>query len=130
YLLDTNIVSYIVKNQNYKLIDKLEEESKSHTLGVSTITVAELYHGIIKKGSEKLAYKVTNVLLPLTKYDFDESAAFEYGKIKSDIEKSGKIIGSNDMLIASHAKALKATLVTNNIKEFERIPELQVENWI
>jgi tRNA(fMet)-specific endonuclease VapC len=67
--------------------------------------------------------------IPLEILDFEYAATIEYGKIRADLEKKGTPIGSLDMLIASHAKSLNLTLVTNNEKEFERIPDLKIENW-
>lgn len=129
YILDTNIISYIIKNQDYSLIDKFEKISKNHTIGVSSITIAELYYGVKKKGSQKLEVLVNEFLLPLQRYSFDENAAFEYGDIRTNLESQGNIIGPNDLLIAAHAKSLDAILITNNIKEFERVENLVLENW-
>lgn len=129
YILDTNIISYIIKNQDYSLIDKFEKISKNHTIGVSSITIAELYYGVKKKGSQKLEVLVNEFLLPLQRYSFDENAAFEYGNIRANLESQGNIIGPNDLLIAAHAKSLDAILITNNIKEFERVENLVLENW-
>lgn len=130
YILDTNIISYIIKNKDYSLVDKFEEVSKHHTIGVSSITIAELYYGVRKKGSEKLEALVNQFLSPLEKYSFDEHAAFEYGIIRTQLESKGEIIGSNDLFIAAHAKSLDAVLITNNTREFERVENLVVENWI
>ena len=130
YILDTNIISYIIKNRDFSLIDKFETISKEHRIGVSSITVAELYYGVRKKDSQKLEALVSEFLLPLERYSFDENAAFEYGKIRVNLESKGNIIGSNDLLIAAHTKSLDAVLVTNNIKEFNKVENLVVENWI
>ncbi|MFP4485886.1 MAG: type II toxin-antitoxin system VapC family toxin [Campylobacterales bacterium] len=72
---------------------------------------------------------VNEFLLPLERYAFDESAAFEYANIRRDLELKGNTIGANDLLIASHAKSIDAVLVTNNSKEFERVENLVIENW-
>ncbi len=69
-------------------------------------------------------------MIPLEVVGFDSSAAIDYGKIRADLEHTGRIIGPLDMLIAAHAKSLNAILVTNNEKEFIRIPELRIENWV
>lgn len=130
YILDTNIISYIIKNKEFSLIDKFETISKEHRIGVSSITVAELYYGVRKKDSQKLEALVSEFLLPLERYSFDENAAFEYGKIRVNLESKGNIIGPNDLLIAAHTKSLDAVLVTNNVKEFNRVENLVVENWI
>jgi tRNA(fMet)-specific endonuclease VapC len=104
--------------------------SKEHTIGVSSITVAELYHGVKKKKSMKLEVSVREFLSPLTKFSFDENAAYFYGEVKTQLESTGNIIGSNDMFIAAHAKSLDAVLVTNNTREFLRVDGLKVEDWV
>ena len=73
---------------------------------------------------------VSEFLLALERYSFDENAAFEYGKIRVNLESKGNTIGPNDLLIAAHTKSLDAVLVTNNVKEFNRIENLVIENWI
>lgn len=130
YILDTNIISYIIKNRDFSLIDKFETIAKEHTIGVSSITVAELYYGVRKRGSQKLEVLVNEFLLPLERYSFDEKAAFEYGNIRANLESKGNTIGSNDLLIAAHTKSLNAVLITNNIKEFHRVENLSLENWV
>ena len=128
-MLDTNIISYIIKNRNYSLIDKFEEISKEHTIGVSSITVAELFYGEKKKGSKKLEVAVSEFLSPLEKLSFDANAAFTYGEIRVALESKGTIIGSHDMFIAAHAKSIEAVLVTNNTREFQRVDNLKLEDW-
>jgi len=128
-MLDTNIILYIIKNRNYSLIDKFEEISKNHTLCVSSITVAELFYGVKKKGSKKLEVAVNEFLSPLEKLSFDANAAFAYGEIRVALELKGNIIGAHDMFIAAHAKSIEAVLVTNNTREFERVDGLKVEDW-
>ncbi|SFR52105.1 type II toxin-antitoxin system VapC family toxin [Thiomicrospira sp. ALE5] len=130
YLLDTNIVSYIIKAQDVKLVDKFELAAKTATLGVSSITTAELYYGVKKKNSQKLKQAVDTFLSPLQVFEFDQSASAIYGDIRSDLESRGLVIGGYDLLIAAHAINLQATLITNNAKEFERVVGLPVENWV
>ena len=89
YILDTNIISYVIKNRDFSLIDKFETISKEHRIGVSSITVAELYYGVRKKDNQKLEALVSEFLLPLERYSFDENAAFEYGKIRVNLESKG-----------------------------------------
>jgi tRNA(fMet)-specific endonuclease VapC len=97
---------------------------------ISSITLAELYYGIMKSSDpRKNQEALDKFLIPLEILDFEYAATIEYGKIRADLEKKGTPIGSLDMLIASHAKSLNLTLVTNNEKEFERIPDLKIENW-
>ena len=111
------------------MIDKFEEISKNHTLSVSSITVAELFYGVKKKGSKKLEVAVNEFLSPLEKLSFDANAAFTYGEIRVALEAKGNIIGAHDMFIAAHAKSIEAVLVTNNTREFERVDNLKLEDW-
>lgn len=129
YILDTNIISYLIKNRDFKLIDKFEKVSEEHTIAVSSITVAELFYGLKKKNSTKLEVAVREFLYPLEKLAFDENAAYTYGDIRTQLETSGTVIGAHDMFIAAHAKSLNAVLVTNNTREFERVLCLKVEDW-
>jgi tRNA(fMet)-specific endonuclease VapC len=130
YLLDTNIVSYIIKAQDVRLVDRFELAAKTATLGVSSITTAELYYGVKKKNSQKLKHAVDTFLSPLQVFEFDQSASAIYGDIRSDLESRGLVIGGYDLLIAAHAINLQATLITNNTREFERVVGLPVENWV
>jgi tRNA(fMet)-specific endonuclease VapC len=129
YVLDTNIISYIIKNRDFSLIDKFEEMSKEHVIAVSSITVSELFYGVMKKNSKKLEVAVNEFLLPLQRLSFDENAAYQYAIIRTQLESQGNIIGSNDLFIAAHAKSLGAVLVTNNTREFQRIADLKIEDW-
>ncbi|WP_245960345.1 type II toxin-antitoxin system tRNA(fMet)-specific endonuclease VapC [Hydrogenothermus marinus] len=130
-MLDTNIISYIIREQNLTLIDKFKQISeKDNSIAVSSITVAELFYGVKKKNSKKLEIAITKFLFPLKKFPFDEKAALTYGDIRAKLEAKGKIIGAYDMLIAAHAKSIGAILVTNNEKEFKRVEGLKIENWI
>ncbi len=128
-MLDTNIISYIIKNRDFALVDKFENLSGEHTLAVSSITVAELYYGVKKRGSRRLEVGVNEFLLPLERVSFDENAALHYGEIRTILEAKGTIIGAHDLFIAAHAKSINATLVTNNTREFQRVSDLRVEDW-
>ena len=128
-MLDTNIISYIIKNRDFALIDKFEEMSKEHIIAVSSITVAELLYGVMKKNSKKLEVAVNEFLLPLQRLAFDENTSYSYALIRTTLESKGLIIGSNDLFIAAHAKSLDAILVTNNTIEFKRIEDLKIEDW-
>ena len=130
YIVDTNIISYLLKNRDTKLVDKFENISKEHTVGVSSITIAELYYGVKKKKSQKLEVRVREFLSPLARFSFDENASFVYGEIRTRLESNGNTIGAHDMLIAAHAKSLAAVLVTNNTREFLRVDGLKIEDWV
>ncbi len=129
YLLDTNICIYIIKRRPDKVLQKFEVLSLG-SVAVSSITLAELHYGIMKSSDpEKNQGALDKFLTPLEIIDFDYFATLEYGKIRAELEKNGTPIGPLDTLIAAHAKSLNLTLVTNNEKEFQRIPELKIENW-
>ncbi len=128
-MLDTNIISYIIKNRDFKLIDKFESVSMNDTIAVSSITVAELFYGVKKKQSQKLEIAVREFLFPLEKLAFDENAALSYGEIRAVLESRGEVIGANDMFIAAHAASIGAILITNNMREFKRVKNLKLENW-
>ena len=129
YMLDTNICSYIIRNRPLSIKEKLQEVEKHHTVALSSIVVSELFYGARKKGSQKLIKTVSSFVNNFIIYDYSKVSAKSYASIRTDLEKKGKIIGANDLLIASHALGLEAILVTNNTKEFERIEELNLENW-
>lgn len=130
YMLDTNIISYLIKNRDFALIETFEKVSARHTVSVSSITIAELFYGVKKKDSKKLEVAIEELLHPLETYDFDTNAAFHYGTLRVQLESAGDVIGSHDMLIAAHAQSLDATLVTNNLSEFEKVNNLKLENWV
>jgi tRNA(fMet)-specific endonuclease VapC len=130
YLLDTNIVSYLVKAQDFRLIDKFEQAAKTASIGISSITSAEIYYGVKKKNSPKLSSAVEAFLSPLRIFEFDQLASANYGDVRTALENKGTLIGSYDMLIAAHALSLNATLITNNVREFARVSGLNVENWV
>lgn len=129
FLLDTNICIYIIKQ---KPIDVLQRFNiyQVGDIGISSITVAELQFAIQKSQfPTKNQQALRKFLLPLTIVDFDRAAAIVYGDIRASLEKQGKSIGSLDTLIAAHAVSLKVALVTNNVKEFSCVENLQIDNW-
>ena len=100
------------------------------TIGISSITLAELQYGVMKSSnSKKNQDALEKFLTPLQIFDFGHEQAIIYGKVRADLEKKGIPIGPLDTLIASHAISLKMILATNNEREFRRIPELLIENW-
>ena len=129
YLLDTNICIYIIKKKP-SIVLKRFKEFPLGSIGISTITVAELQFGIRKSSSPERNLEALNqFIIPLEIIDFDFSATIEYGLIRAKLEKQGTPIGPLDTLIGAHAKSLNLTLVTNNEREFNRIPDLKIENW-
>ena len=132
YMLDTNICIYIIKKKADSVLKQLKKNRKKG-LYISSITLAELEFGnananILYKERNKIALMEFLTIIGI-KY-FDENAAREYGIIKKDLKDRNCLIGSFDMLIGAHAKSLNMTLVTNNIKEFERINGLKIEDWV
>ena len=130
YMLDTNICSYIIRNSPPHIKEKLKEVEREHIVALSTIVVSELLYGAYKSGNKRLVEVVKNFVECFEIYKFDLKAAEEYGKLRSDLEKKGKIIGAYDLQIAAHAITLGAILVTNNEREFKRVRNLQIENWL
>ena len=130
YMLDTNICGYIIRNKPETIKEKLKDMEKKNEIALSSIVVSELLYGVKKKGSMKLSKIVNRFIDNFTIYDFDKSAATEYADIRDFLQKQGKVIGSNDLFIAAHAKSLDAVLVTNNVGEFQRISGLAIENWV
>ena len=129
YLLDTNICIYIIKRKPVQVFEKFKSLSFG-SIGISSITLAELQYGIMKSSIPERNQEALEIFLtPLEIIDFDFNATVEYGKIRADLERNGTPIGPLDTLIASHAKSLNLTLVTNNEKEFERVAGLKIENW-
>lgn len=129
YLLDTNIISELIRNPQgavAKRISKLGDRN----ICTSIIVAAELRYGCAKNGSERRLKAVTDVLDEIDILPFDVPADREYGRIRADLEATGKPIGGNYLLIAAHALAAEATLVTANTNEFDRIRGLAVENWL
>lgn len=129
YLLDTNICIYIIKKKPAEVFEKFKNLELGD-VGISSITLAELQYGIAKSSSpEKNRDALEKFLTPIEILDFGYEATVEYGKIRAELEQKGIPIGPLDMLIASHAKSLDVVLVTNNVREFERVADLKIENW-
>ena len=129
YMLDTNICIYTIKKKPVEVLERLKKNLEKG-LCISAITLAELEHGVKKSAyPEKNELALMQFLSVLTVLPFDDMASVEYGKICAYLQKQGMPIGVMDMLIAAHARAENMTLVTNNVREFERVPELKLENW-
>ena len=130
YMLDTNICIYIIKQKPKEVIDKFKK-MKENDICISSITYSELLYGAEKSSNvKKNLLALTMFLSNIEILPYDENASSEYGLIRAELEKNGKPIGPLDMLIAAHAKSLNIKLVTNNVKEFERVKGLKIENWI
>lgn len=130
YLLDTNICIYVINHKPQQVFERFKQYQLGQ-LAISSITASELAFGIEKSGSERNKQALNKFLSPLDILPYDEQAIWHYAKLlRQDLQSTGKTIGSLDMLIAAHALALDVVLVTNNIKEFERIDRLKLENWV
>jgi tRNA(fMet)-specific endonuclease VapC len=129
YLLDTNICIYIIKKSPSRVLEKLTSMQVGDA-GISTITLSELEYGVAKSSKpQQNRDALIAFLTPFEILSYDQSAATHYGAIRSYLEKKGILIGSMDLLIAAHALSLSLTMVTNNVREFKRVPDLRLENW-
>ena len=128
YMLDTNIVSDAIRNPSGLAAQRIRAASRD--ICVSIIVAAELRYGCAKKGSAQLRRRVEEFLAVIAVLPFDVPADGRYGDIRAELEKAGRPIGSNDLLIAAHALSLGAAVVTANNAEFERVSGLTVENWL
>ena len=130
YMLDTNICIYAIKKDPSKVIANLNKHNPED-ICISSITYAELMHGVEKsKANVRNLLALTTFLTNIEILDFNADASQCYGEFRSQLESEGTPIGPLDTLIAGHAKSLGYTLVTNNLKEFNRIKDLKTVNWI
>ena len=130
YLLDTNICIQIIRRKPSELLSRLTALPVGD-VGLSAITAAELHVGVQKsRDPARNAEALTMFLLPLEIAHFDYAAAEAYGRIRVMLEAIGTPIGPLDTLIAGHAVSLNTTLVTDNVAEFSRVPDLRIENWL
>jgi len=130
YLLDTNICIYIAKQKPVAVMKKFEELEVGE-IAMSVITYGELLYGAGKSHSPVRAQsKLIELVTLVPALGLNEDVAKHYGDIRVSLEKIGKPIGNNDLWIASHARAMKLVLVTNNTREFNRVPDLEIENWV
>ena len=128
-MLDTNIISDLARNPSGPVAKHIAEVGPE-TISVSIITAAELRYGCAKKGSPRLLAQIEAILDGVQILALDVPVDAEYGGIRAELEAAGQPIGPNDLLIAAHAYALDAILVTANVREFTRIRALKVENWL
>lgn len=128
-LLDTNVCIHVVRGRPREVLRRFERYEVGE-IGVSSVTVAELSYGARKSlRPEQNLEALGRFLLPLEIVAFGPEAAAAYGRVRAALEKEGKPIGPLDTLIAAHAVSLGVTLVTNNVREFERVPDLELEDW-
>lgn len=129
YLLDTNIVIYVMKRRPLEVLNIFNQNASR--MAISAITLAELFHGAEKstRVSDNL-FAIEDFCSRLEVLPYGTKAAQHYGAIRSALEKAGQTIGVNDLHIAAHARSEGLIVVTNNTGEFARVPALQLENWI
>jgi tRNA(fMet)-specific endonuclease VapC len=129
YLLDTNICIYLIRKQPPKVLERLMACSPDE-VALSVVTLSELAYGVSKSQAQaKNRASLELFLTPFRVLDYTVEVAFAYGEIRAELEQKGTPIGAMDLMIAAHAKATGATLVSNNLREFRRVAGLQTENW-
>ena len=129
YMLDTNIAIYVIKRRPVQAMEAFNQHAEQ--LCVSSITLAELIHGVEKsRAPANNRRQVEDFVSRLIVLEYGPKAANHYGNIRANLELRGKPIGVNDFHIAGHARSEGLSLVTNNLKEFERVEGLRVENWV
>lgn len=128
-MLDTDICIYIIKKKPINVLARFKKLQPTN-LSMSAITFAELMNGAKKSQQVEANIARLNKLSEMLEIrSFDQQAAIIYGEVRSSLEKQGEVIGAYDLLIAAHALSLERTLVTNNVREFERVRALKIENW-
>ena len=128
-LLDTNTCIYIINNRPPEVLEYFRSY-KAGEVGISSIAASELAYGVAKSGSMKNRKALDMFLAPLQILPFDSECLWFYAEIRASLEKNGLSIGPMDTLIAAQALSIDGTLVTNNLKEFSRVPKLKLENWL
>lgn len=131
YMLDTNICIFLLGKKQKLYFDKLDNiQAKKQKIAISTIVLAELQFGVANSHKVDQNQKDLNILLgKLDILSYDDKCAKYYGELRTTLKKLGRIIGGNDLLIASHAMAENAILITNNYKEFQQVTGLKTEYW-
>jgi tRNA(fMet)-specific endonuclease VapC len=129
YLLDTNIIFDLVRNPDGRVKGEIAGRRR-HSICTSIIVAAGLKYGLARMPSPKLARQLAVILGTIEILPFESPADSIYAGLRAGLERNGAPIGANDLLIAAHALAVRATLVTANVREFARVPRLSVENWL
>jgi tRNA(fMet)-specific endonuclease VapC len=130
YMLDTDTCAFILRRSSQQLLERIQAVPLQQQ-AASVITLAELLYGV-QVSSKKKANRaaVDELMRHLTVVEWSRDAAEHYAEIRADLKKKGQLIGSNDLLIAAHARSAGAVVVTNNVKDFGRVKGLEVENWM
>jgi tRNA(fMet)-specific endonuclease VapC len=129
YLLDTNILSDLLRNPGGPVAQRVALVGEA-TICTSIVVACELRYGVAKRGSSQLSERVESLLDSVEVLPLDKESDRRYAEIRSHLDRRGRPIGPNDLLIAAHALALDLTLVTHNVEEFARVPDLLLENWL
>jgi tRNA(fMet)-specific endonuclease VapC len=128
-LLDTNICIHVINARPPAVLERFRQHRMGE-IGVCSVVAAELAYGVAKSGSTRNRQALEMFLAPLVILPFDEAAVWVYGDLRAELERKGTPIGSLDTMIAAHALSQQSTLVTNNTREFARVPGLALENWV
>ena len=134
YVLDTTVLVDLIRTRSARIKRNLREHSKS-TIGISVVTACELQYGIERAAERHSAFKaeqetlLAQLLAPLEIFALDSDVMATYGHVRATLARTGESIGPLDTFIAAHALSLGATLVTSNVKEFQRVPGLTVKDW-
>jgi tRNA(fMet)-specific endonuclease VapC len=129
FLLDTNVVSDLVRHPQGRITESVARVGEQR-VGTSIIVAAELRYGAAKRGSSRLSAQLERILETLNVVPFEAPADSLYGQLRARLEKTGQLIGANDLLIAAQALALGCIVVTDNMAEFSRVDGLRLENWL
>jgi tRNA(fMet)-specific endonuclease VapC len=130
FMLDTDICSYLIKQRPISVLKRFEAVSEDK-ICISVVTLAELIYGIERSSSTKINLPVVkNFVNCLSVLPWDYSTAESYGKLRTFLEQKGTPIGNMDLMIATHALSKNMIIITNNIRHFEKVPQLRIENWV
>ena len=129
FMLDTNVISDLIRNPD-GAVQRAVSRIGTPAISISSIVASELRFGYLKRGSDRLAQLVENMISRVEVVPYDDTASVHYARIRKALHASGRPIGPVDLFIAAHARSLDLTLVTNNIREFSRVDGLKLENWL
>ena len=128
-LLDTNICIHVINAKPPAVLERFRQYRMGE-VGLCSVVAAELAYGVAKSGSARNRQALEMFLAPLIILPFDDAAVWAYGNLRAELERKGTPIGALDTMIAAHALSQQSTLVTNNTREFARVPGLPLENWV
>ncbi len=128
-LLDTNICIYVINARPAAVLVRFRRYRMGE-IGICSVVAAELAYGVAKSGSSRNRQALELFLAPLVILPLDEPALWVYGELRAELERRGTPIGSLDTMIAAHALSQQAPLITNNSREFAKVPGLQLDNWV